>query len=130
MTDEITIVDLERLLREKGFTTTDRRGLHRRFTHVASGATVSLPAEAPGPSLPTFRSAVRVVLDHAGLMNRDEFDEWMWNIKLSRKHAPKGKAEEGTVGNGAPQRTATARRADGAKRKAVPQRAARARGRN
>jgi len=70
--------DLLRLLEDKGFKLTVVRGSHRLFVHEASGAEVILPfRNPPARAVPVYARLIRVTLDQKGLMEPEEFDEWL-----------------------------------------------------
>src|SRR5947209_14326376 len=84
-TVERTVGDLEQLLREHGFVPGSRLGDSRRFVNKQAGATILLPIDPPARAVPVYGGNVRTHLDQLGLLDGEDFDEWMWRLKIARK---------------------------------------------
>jgi len=74
----ITFAQLRRLLLDMGFTETVPPKSHVFFAHEPSGAEVSLPIYRSNRLiLPHHLNTVRIMLDAKGLMEGDDFDDFV-----------------------------------------------------
>ena len=74
----VTFAELRRLLLDMGFTEAVTPGSHVFFAHQPSGAEVALPIyRANRLVLPHHLITVRMMLDAKGLMDRDDFEEYV-----------------------------------------------------
>src|SRR5438046_1152208 len=75
---KVTFAQLRQVLQEIGFSETIIRKSHVLFAHQASGAEVALPIyRANRMVLPHHLISVRVTLDANGLMDADDFDDFV-----------------------------------------------------
>jgi predicted RNA binding protein YcfA (HicA-like mRNA interferase family) len=74
----VTFAELRRMLLDMGFTETVVPGSHVFFAHQPSGAEVALPIYRSNRMvLPHHLITVRIMLDAKGLMDRDDFDDFV-----------------------------------------------------
>ena len=74
----ITFAELRRLLLDMGFSEAITPGSHTFFAHRLPGAEVALPLYRSDRFVrPHHLITVGMMLDAAGLMNRDDFEEYV-----------------------------------------------------
>jgi hypothetical protein len=81
----ITFAQLRQLLLDKGFKETVTPKSHIFFVHEPSGAELALPIYRPSRLvLPHHLVAVRMMLHWKGLMDEDDFDEFVTSASAKR----------------------------------------------
>jgi hypothetical protein len=81
----ITFGQLRELLLERGFTETVTPRSHVFFAHESSGAEIALPIYRSNRLVaPHHLVTVRVMLDAKGLMDAEEFDEFVATASARR----------------------------------------------
>jgi hypothetical protein len=84
MTRTITYGTLLHFLHELGFVTKTVPGSHSVHNHQETGCQLVYPTYEPGdPVKPHHLAATRRFLDEFGLVERDEFDEWLRQRSLA-----------------------------------------------
>lgn len=81
----ITFAQLRRLLLDMGFTETVTPKSHVLFVHELSGAEMAFPIyRANRLVMPHHLATARVTLDRKGLMEADDFDEFVESVSAKR----------------------------------------------
>jgi predicted RNA binding protein YcfA (HicA-like mRNA interferase family) len=81
----VTYAELRRMLLDLGFTETVVPRSHVFFAHQRPGAEVALPIyRANRIVMPHHLIAVRVTLDATGLMDRDDFEDFVASTSMKQ----------------------------------------------
>jgi predicted RNA binding protein YcfA (HicA-like mRNA interferase family) len=81
----ITFAQLRQLLLDMGFTATVTPKSHVFFAHQQSGAETALPIYRSNQIvMPHHLATVRIMLDYKGLMDGDEFDEFVASASVKQ----------------------------------------------